>query len=166
MKLQIIFWKENKSEFNRHLQGIPKPISNQSFFIWFRSYWYWTVKQEMKSKASHSGDICERNLGPKLTVKMPKITQSVYCLCLIICIKSVSYLNSVMIYCRYCIENYFLHTQMCLTMLSWMNWTIQMYLHMPNHIPIIKFIPKFTFEILITCFQSLLACLTTPTLND
>ena len=81
VKLQIIFWKENKSEFNRHLQRIPKPISNQSFFIWFQSYWYWTVKQEMKSKASHSGDILrERNLGPNLTVKMPEITQSIYCL--------------------------------------------------------------------------------------
>ena len=50
--IDILNWSSfsfNKLEFKGHPQRIPKPISDQNFFIWFHP-WCWTVMQKMKSK--------------------------------------------------------------------------------------------------------------------
>ena len=62
--------------------------------------------------------------------------------------KSASELNSVLTYCRLHIGNYFWLGQLCLTILIWMDWIIQMYLYTSKQMQKIKFIPKFISEII------------------
>ena len=47
--------------------------------------------------------------------------------------KSASWLNSFLTYYRFKIDKYFWQAQVCLTKPIWMNWFIQMYLWMANH---------------------------------
>lgn len=135
LKLVIIFFQQ------AWIQGTPAENSKthqwyQNFFIWFHP-WCWTVMQKMKSKdhvilevliyKDQAIWLTESILGSKFkiqTIKLLQITESIcyFYVCLPICIKSASYLNSVLSYSRFKIGNYFGHAQLFLTTPIWIDW--------------------------------------------
>ena len=139
--IDILNWSSfsfNKLEFKEHPQRIRKPISDQNFFIWFHP-WCWTVMQKMKSKdhvilevliyKDQAIWLTESILGSKFkiqTIKLLQITEWIcyFYGCLPICIKSASYLNSVLTYSRFKIGNYYGHAQVFLTTPIWIDWII------------------------------------------
>ena len=86
--------------------------------------------------------------------------------------KSPSWLNSVLTYCKFNIENYVWKAQVYLTTPIWTNWIKQMHLCMPNHIQKINFMPMFILInfiprfILTCCFERLWARPTATTWNN
>ena len=62
------------------------------------------------------------------------------------CIKSASQLNSVLIYCRRNVANYFGHVQICLNTIIRMDGIIKMYLFM-SHPKKPNTLPRLNFEI-------------------
>ena len=73
--------------------------------------------------------LTESILGSKFkiqTIKLLQITEWIcyFYGCLPICIKSASYLNSVLTYSRFKIDNYFGHAQVFLTTPIWIDWII------------------------------------------